>query len=39
MIDEKYDKLARLFQIWNIGKYETIYLRQREDKYRIGGAN
>ena len=28
-----YDKPARPFELWNIGNYETIYWRNREDKY------
>jgi len=30
---KKYDKPARPFELWNIGNYETIYWRNREDKY------
>jgi adenine-specific DNA-methyltransferase len=31
--DEKYGKPARPFEIWNIGNYETVYWRERQDEY------
>ncbi len=30
-----YDKPARPFEIWNIGNYETIYWKEKEDEYLI----
>ncbi len=30
---EKYNKPARPFELWNIGNYETVYWREREDEY------
>jgi adenine-specific DNA-methyltransferase len=31
--NEKYGKPARPFEIWNIGNYETVYWRERQDEY------
>jgi adenine-specific DNA-methyltransferase len=31
--DKKYDKPARPFELWNIGNYETVYWRERQDEY------
>ncbi|MEM3592966.1 MAG: site-specific DNA-methyltransferase [Candidatus Micrarchaeia archaeon] len=31
--DEKYDKPARPFELWNIGNYETVYWQERQDEY------
>ncbi|MFN3821055.1 MAG: hypothetical protein ACK4OO_01875, partial [bacterium] len=33
MPDNKYDKPARPFELWNIGNYETVYWREKEDEY------
>ncbi len=36
LLDEKknqYGKLARPFELWNIGNYETVYWQERQDKY------
>lgn len=30
---EKYNKPARPFELWNIGNYETVYWRERQDEY------
>jgi len=30
---EKYGKPARPFELWNIGNYETVYWRERQDEY------
>ena len=31
--DEKYDKPARPFELWNIGNYETVYWQEKQDEY------
>jgi len=31
--DKKYGKPARPFELWNIGNYETVYWRERQDEY------
>ena len=31
--NELYNKPARPFEIWNIGNYETVYWRERQDEY------
>ena len=33
MAENKYDKPARPFELWNIGNYETVYWQEREDEY------
>jgi adenine-specific DNA-methyltransferase len=35
MPDKKYEKPARPFEIWNIGNYETVYWREKQDEYLI----
>jgi len=30
---EKYGKPARPFELWNIGNYETVYWREKQDEY------
>ncbi len=30
---KKYNKPARPFELWNIGNYETVYWRERQDEY------
>ena len=29
----KYDRIARPFELWNIGNYETIYWQEKEEEY------
>ena len=29
----KYDKIARPFELWNVGNYETIYWQEKEEEY------
>jgi adenine-specific DNA-methyltransferase len=31
--NEKYDKPARPFELWNIGNYETVYWQEKQDEY------
>jgi adenine-specific DNA-methyltransferase len=31
--NEKYDKPARPFELWNIGNYETVYWQEKHDEY------
>lgn len=35
MLNKKYEKPARPFEIWNIGNYETVYWQEREDEYLV----
>jgi len=30
---KEYDKIARPFELWNIGNYETIYWQEKEEEY------
>lgn len=30
---KKYEKLARPFELWNIGNYETVYWQEKQDEY------
>ncbi len=30
---DKYSKLARPFELWNIGNYETVYWQEKQDEY------
>jgi len=32
---EKYEKLTRPFEIWNIGNYETVYWLEKHDEYLV----
>ena len=38
MSNNKYEKPARPFELWNIGDYETVYWQEREDEYLLAGA-
>ncbi|MBL7125146.1 MAG: site-specific DNA-methyltransferase [Dehalococcoidales bacterium] len=31
--NKSYGKLARPFEVWNIGNYETVYWQEKQDKY------
>jgi len=31
--EKRYEKPARPFELWNIGNYETVYWRERQDEY------
>jgi adenine-specific DNA-methyltransferase len=31
--ENKYERPARPFELWNIGNYETVYWRERQDEY------
>jgi len=31
--NKSYGKLARPFEVWNIGSYETVYWQEKQDKY------
>ncbi len=38
MSNNKYEKPARPFELWNIGDYETVYWQEREDEYLLAGG-
>ena len=33
MVQKKYDRPARPFELWNIGNYETVYWQERHEEY------